>query len=77
MSAELAVFRCVGDVAAVLWVTKESDDVLYVTDNEGLAQLKANGTTRRILGMSRRVAYRYDDTVKPGEVPEWPKLRHF
>jgi hypothetical protein len=75
---EQAVFRCVGDVAAVLWVVRTTDDALYVTDDKGITELGQGGQSDRIVGMAKERAYRYDPSqVTHGDIADWSRLSPF
>jgi hypothetical protein len=78
MGMKQAVFEGTGGVAVVLWVVDESGECLYVTDDIGVAEIGQAGATRRLLGMSRGIAFAFDpEVVRPGKRQEWAKLRQF
>src|SRR5262245_42365146 len=77
MMREMAVFRGCDDIAVVLSVIDLNEDILYVTDSKGITELEDSGITRRKLGMSRGVAYRWDGALKTGDRPKWSELRRF
>lgn len=73
-----AVFEGCDGVAVVLWVLREEGDYLYVTDDKGLTETDAHGTTRRVLAISRRRAYLHDPLkVEHGKQPNWSLLLAF
>lgn len=69
-----AVFRGGGGVALVRWVVKVRGDVLYVTDDTGLAEIASHGDTRRKLGISRRIAFQWNEAIQDGAVQQWGDL---
>ena len=73
-----AVFQGCGGVAVVLWILREEGDHLYVTDSDGLTEINANGSTRRVLAIGRRKAYLHDPSkVEHGKLPNWSDLLAF
>ncbi len=63
MTPELAVFQACDGIVVVRWVFEVDGDTLYITDDKGLTEYKASGTTRRVLGMARWKAFKYDTSV--------------
>jgi len=77
MAEERAVFRGVDDVAIVAHVTDVVGDVLYITDEKGLTELSTLGITRRRLGVSRRMAYRWKPGIRAGIRENWSEMARF
>jgi hypothetical protein len=75
---KMAVFEGCGGVAVVLWILREEPEALYVTDSNGLTEIDANGSTRRVLAMARRKAYLHDPAkVEHGKLANWADLLTF
>jgi hypothetical protein len=78
MTPELAVFQGLEGKALVRWVVSVSGDTLHVTDDIGLTEYNARGTTRRMVGMARSRAFFYDpEVVSDGKRPNWENLKQY
>ena len=79
MAKDMAVFMGEGGVAVVLNVIEVvGGTTMYVTDNIGLTEIHATGSTRRLLAVSRAIARRYNPVlVRAGTNPNWNDLRNY
>jgi hypothetical protein len=73
-----AIFETEGGVSVVLWILREDDVCLYVTDDNWLTETDTLGITRRVLAMPRRKAYLHNPLqIEHGQAPNLAELLAF